>query len=257
VDGYLRTLSKLFKYAQRSRILVRLPNFPEPFGAKARTRNRNGKLAVGTPQLELTEKEEAALLAAFSDRRGFFPEPVVRLHAGPGGIARKPGSAASEADFQRFSASRSFFVLALHSGLDLSDLLALEWSAVDLRSRTIAGHRRKDAEEFLIDLSDQAVAALEQRRKLRGTDGLVFSGFNATTIGRCWRRAKQLAGITRRLRFKDLRHSFASRLVNLGVPLAAVGKALGHADGSRTTARYARISAAAALEMQRKARKAV
>lgn len=51
--------------------------------------------------------------------------------------------------------------------------------------------------------------------------------------------AKQAAGITRRLRFHDLRHTFASDLVSSGVPEPYIRKALGHA-GTQSLARYAK-----------------
>lgn len=45
----------------------------------------------------------------------------------------------------------------------------------------------------------------------------------------------------KRLRIHDLRHSFASIAVASGIPLALVGKTLGHAK-AKTTERYAHIA---------------
>jgi integrase len=56
---------------------------------------------------------------------------------------------------------------------------------------------------------------------------------------RFFRLDKRIAGITRRCRFHDLRHTFASRLASGGVPLQFIARALGHKSVT-TTERYAR-----------------
>ena len=55
-----------------------------------------------------------------------------------------------------------------------------------------------------------------------------------------WDMARKRAGLGY-LRIHDLRHSFASFLVNAGRSLYEVQELLGHAD-SRTTTRYAHLS---------------
>ena len=56
--------------------------------------------------------------------------------------------------------------------------------------------------------------------------------------------AKKLAGITRRLRWYDLRHTFGSALASEGVSLQVIAKAMGHAS-TRMSERYARPDAEA------------
>ena len=55
-----------------------------------------------------------------------------------------------------------------------------------------------------------------------------------------WNTARIRAGLPD-VRIHDLRHTFASTLVNQGVPLYEVQKLLGHAQ-IRTTERYAHLS---------------
>ena len=55
-------------------------------------------------------------------------------------------------------------------------------------------------------------------------------------IKRAWNTAKKKAGI-KNLRFHDLRHTVATRLVNAGVPLPTVKKVMTHSDIA-TTMRY-------------------
>ena len=54
--------------------------------------------------------------------------------------------------------------------------------------------------------------------------------------------AKEVAGITRRLRFHDLRHTFAARLASQGVSIQVISKALGHTS-TKMSERYAKPSA--------------
>ena len=55
-----------------------------------------------------------------------------------------------------------------------------------------------------------------------------------------WTRIRERAGLND-VRLHDLRHSFASLLVNNGVPLYTVQKLLGHTQ-LKTTQRYAHLS---------------
>jgi site-specific recombinase XerD len=61
-----------------------------------------------------------------------------------------------------------------------------------------------------------------------------------TGLGCAWRRIRVRAQLGD-MRLHDLRHSFASDALMSGVPLAVVGKVLGHRR-PQTTARYAHIS---------------
>jgi site-specific recombinase XerD len=59
-------------------------------------------------------------------------------------------------------------------------------------------------------------------------------------VYRSWNRARKLAGMPE-LRVHDLRHSFASFLVNAGCSLYEVQKILGHASITMTQ-RYSHLS---------------
>ena len=78
-----------------------------------------------------------------------------------------------------------------------------------------------------------------------GRDSLVFPArrggyLTADMIKKPFWRATAAAQLPR-IRWHDLRHSFASQLVMAGVPLVAVQQYLGHADLSMTM-RYAHLS---------------
>ncbi|MCA9469590.1 MAG: tyrosine-type recombinase/integrase [Nitrospira sp.] len=65
-------------------------------------------------------------------------------------------------------------------------------------------------------------------------------GGRMTTINKVWQRLRAEAGIPH-VRLHDLRHQFASALVNSGRTLYEVQAILGHSD-STVTQRYAHLS---------------
>ena len=87
-------------------------------------------------------------------------------------------------------------------------------------------------------------SALETWRKLaKDGEPRVFPGVGGgrlKRVDRAWRRLKKGAEL-QDFRFHDLRHHFASRLVQSGIPLNTVRELLGHADTTMVL-RYAHLS---------------
>jgi len=149
-----------------------------------------------------------------------------------------------------------FFLTALRTGMRMGELVALEWSNVDLvrgrvhvRWSVHRGDRTgpKNGRGRSIPLSPRLAEALATRRG-GGVSPLVFPDRRGGYLTRdkvkrpMW-RATERAHLPR-IRFHDLRHSFASQLVMAGVPLVAVQQYLGHA-GMAMTLRYSHLSPAA------------
>lgn len=142
---------------------------------------------------------------------------------------------------------RAIIVAALDTGLRKGELLKLRWSAVRLDERTITavsykGRRRLT---WVIGMTARLARELEEMHKHRppGKDPLVF-GYGE--VARGFAGACRAAGITG-LRFHDLRHTCATRLVRQGVSLERVGKQLGHTQPG-TTWRYVNPDAQIARE---------
>ena len=190
---------------------------------------------------ELTPEETRAYLDAFSTG-------VVRGGAG--------GQLASDYMTGLFRAARPLFVAAIDTGLARKDLLDLRWSEVDAVPGFILRTRAKTGIVSEIPISDRLRAALNTCRSRAVVDTtLVFttpdgSPYSISTVGRYHRAALKFAGITRRVRFHDLRHSVASFLVSREVPLEKVAKMLGHSSIA-VTKRYARVSAASMATVTR------
>jgi integrase len=216
---------------------------------------------VDLPELELKRNEQAAFLAAFDDEIAFMadlkarrPEPkILRIDTSPVpsmGCMRKvgnglrPGSKAAKAYFARFRASREFFVVAIETGLRREDLRLLRWENIDLAKRWIHVVAKKTAKPVAVPITDacrQALLALRARPLVSAFVFITSKGkpFSKSTIDDSFARAKRLAGIARRCRFHDLRHTFGSNAASKGIPLQFIQKAMGHSTLTMVQ-RYAR-----------------
>lgn len=150
---------------------------------------------------------------------------------------------------------RDLVIVALETGLRKSDLLALRFK--DVGTATITVTQIKTGEPVTVPVTDACQVAIESRKKgVRAADGRVFlhggQAWTKTTLQDAWNAAKKAAGITRPLRFHDLRHTFGSKLATLGVPLQMIGTTMGHKD-AKSTQRYARPRVDVAVETVRNA----
>lgn len=198
-------------------------------------------------KLELSPDEQTALLAAFDDEPRFraafaagwkpgkvIESPRFKKARRFGGRGKAEGIAAG-IFFRDFQAMRPFFVAALHTGLDRDDLRLLKRSSVRFQEGVIRVPRHKTDEEALIPISASCREALEAAMSLSRFSANVFTTtdgapYSVSKIERAFKRAKILAGITRRCRFKDLRHTFGSNLASRGVSLQKIARAMGHAS---------------------------
>jgi integrase len=134
-------------------------------------------------------------------------------------------------------------LLALHTGMRRGEVFALRWEDVDLVDRriTVEGEDAKSGQTRHISLNATALRVL-QGWGPRPT-GLVFPGEDGqplVDIKTAWLRLLRDAKIIG-FRFHDLRHTFASRLVQAGVDLNRVRELLGHATMAMTL-RYAHLA---------------
>lgn len=146
----------------------------------------------------------------------------------------------------------ALFTVAAFSGLRLGELLALRWADVDWTLHLIHVRRSftygsegapKSGKVRSVPLVDQAAAALDglsRRKRWTGDANLVFVNavgehLERSTMRRRYVKALKAAGL-KRIRFHDLRHTFATLAVQ-AFPLSDVKAYIGHADIG-TTMRY-------------------
>ncbi len=137
---------------------------------------------------------------------------------------------------------RSLIVLAVNTGMRRGEILGLTWSQIDLEQRTIHVQNSKTKSSNRVIPMNETVfnvlTALEKDHKC----ALVFpshrkNGHPFRDPKVAFGRAIRISGIPH-IRFHDLRHTFATRLVRLGVDLVTIKELLGHSEVTMT-ARYA------------------
>ena len=134
----------------------------------------------------------------------------------------------------------------LYTGARKREVLDAKWADVDLEQKSWRIPKTKSGKVRHVPLSAGAVQVLAAVKEKYGHHAFTFifpnekTGLPFVSIFYSWDAARQRAGLDY-VRIHDLRHSFASFLVNAGRSLYEVQEILGHAD-SRTTTRYAHLS---------------
>jgi len=143
----------------------------------------------------------------------------------------------------------------LSTGARLNEALTAKWSQIDRQTRVwrIPSTISKSGRVRAIPLNDSALDVLAQldtegvyehlfvnHRISKKTGEEVGTGKPYTAIMKVWSRLRAKAGLPH-LRIHDLRHQYASFLVNAGRSLYEVQQILGHSDPS-VTQRYAHLS---------------
>jgi integrase len=130
---------------------------------------------------------------------------------------------------------KPLLIAALHTGMRRGELLSLRWKDIDLSRGILRVERSKNGEKRAIPISAVLGDTL-RGMKVRDISGRVFP-ISVRSLRVAFEAARDRAGITS-FHFHDLRHSFATRLVQNGVDLYKVKELLGH----KTLAMSARYS---------------
>jgi integrase len=138
-------------------------------------------------------------------------------------------------------------IVAIHTGLRQGNIITLTWDKINLFQHMLLfdAKEMKNDEGLCIPMSDTLFETLKDLYKVRHVNSsLVFmrngKPLYQTALNRALEKACKKAGI-KDFRFHDLRHTFASLLIQSGVDLYTVQKLLGHKD-SRMTQRYAHLA---------------
>ncbi|HBO84014.1 MAG: hypothetical protein A2073_03650 [Deltaproteobacteria bacterium GWC2_42_11] len=143
---------------------------------------------------------------------------------------------------------KSIVTLARYTGMRRGNILSLTWSQVDFQNRviTLGAEDTKNRERLIIPLAEtpyNVLAGMKNAKVVSIICPFVFNQdgkpYNPHQLSMAFNRACRRAGIEN-FRFHDLRHDFASNLVQRGNDLYVVQHLLGHKDG-RMTQRYAHL----------------
>jgi integrase len=166
----------------------------------------------------------------------------------------------------------ALYVLAINTGLRQGELLGLKWEDIDLDAGTLSVRRTlsrtKDGPRFTepktaksrrsVKLTAPAVKGLKHHRAAQDEErarlgslweenGLVFRSTTSTPlrrynlVPRSFKPLLERAGLSRTVRFHDLRHTAASLLFSKGVHPKVVQEMLGHSTITITLDTYSHV----------------
>lgn len=135
------------------------------------------------------------------------------------------------------------------TGLRVSEAIRLLPEDIDSQRMVIHVRSGKGAKDRLVPLSPLLLDALRQYWRAERPQRWLFPGdrplasITQATVARTCRLAALAAGVSKRVTPHVLRHSFATRLVELGTDLHTIQQILGHSRIG-TTSLYTHVSAA-------------
>jgi integrase len=139
---------------------------------------------------------------------------------------------------------RDFFLIALLTGARKSNVLEMRWDQVSMDG-TWRIPDTKSGKPVYVPLVPEALRILQERRARHPSSEWVFPGPGRTghliEVRKAWVRICKRAELPN-LRIHDLRRTLGSWQAATGASLPMIGKTLGHGEGSKATAIYARLN---------------
>ena len=204
--------------------------------------NREGSFNRAIPVLSVMLKYAEALgyrRRGSNPCRGTprFKRALPERYLSPAEYRRLSGVLAEDAE--RYPFDVAMIRLLIYTGARLGEISGLHWNWVQPGRLMLPDSKTGPKIVYLNPQAETVLASVPRR----ANSGLVFPA-RATNhprkLDNYWLAARRRAALPD-VRLHDLRHSFASTAIMHGIPLATIGKLLGHAL-PETTARYAHLA---------------
>jgi integrase len=152
---------------------------------------------------------------------------------------------------------RTLVAVLVGTGMRLDEALHLMWTDIDLQHRVIHVHRgRRGAPKSgrlrHVPIFDSVLTVLRDMKLAKGKNTLLWPGAkldkfdeqlprNKTSVFRPFKAAVIRAGLPKKLRLHDLRHTFAGLFLASGGDIFKLSKILGHSSVAITQQVYAHL----------------
>jgi integrase len=226
------------------------------------------RLILATLRMILSKAEDARLITNNPARKlGKFYRQAPKKHSEVEPLNHGEVQKFLEAVRKYSPKHFAIFLCAIHTGLRSGELAGLQWGDLDENGKLLTVRRgivrgkinpTKSGKIRKVDVSDALMSALFELRRTR-KESLLAEGKNELPStnwifqnedggfpdmknlkDRHFHKCLEKAGL-RRIRFHDLRHTFASLLIQNGEPLAYIKDQLGHASIKMTVDVYGHL----------------
>jgi site-specific recombinase XerD len=141
---------------------------------------------------------------------------------------------------------RCMLTIVYSAGLRSGELINLTLTDIDSKRMLIRIKQGKGKKDRMTLLSTNALDLLRKYYKVYTPKKWLFEGLNgkpysAVSLRQVFKRSLIKAGVLRKLRLHDLRHSFATHLLESGTDIRYIQALLGHSS-SKTTEIYTHVS---------------
>jgi site-specific recombinase XerD len=158
-------------------------------------------------------------------------------------------------DMEKNPKHRLLLMLTYSSGLRVSEVVALRKEHIDTSRKTLLIHSGKGRRDRYTLLSDRAATFVQEYCALYNIEGWLFPGvsprrhLSIRSAQNIFDKALHTAGIPKALSIHNLRHTFATHLLENGTDIKYIQELLGHAS-LKTTQRYTHIARRSLLRIK-------
>ena len=136
-----------------------------------------------------------------------------------------------------------YHVVALHTGMRIGEIARIKVEDISISLRDLFIPNSKSNRSRHVPMSEELASFLPAYVAGKSAGDHALAGVTANYVSRRFKGLCERSGVAN-LKFHDLRHTFAARLLTKGVPIYKVSKILGHSSVVVTEQHYGHLSLA-------------